>query len=187
MEEERRLAFVALTRAKKELYLSEAQGILHSGYTRYPSRFLFDLGLDNVKWNPEIPKDMQEGAKRMISLKKNLLAKPEQSDVLSVGDVVEHPVFGQGVIQEILAEQQAGAKRMISLKKNLLAKPEQSDVLSVGDVVEHPVFGQGVIQEILAEQQAIVIQFDKLNTTRTLSTRVRLKKVESKMSTPWLN
>lgn len=140
MEEERRLAFVALTRAKKELYLSEAQGILHSGYTRYPSRFLFDLGLENVKWNPEIPKDMQEGAKRMISLKKNLLAKPEQSDALSVGDVVEHPVFGQGVIQEILAE-----------------------------------------------QQAIVIQFDKLNTTRTLSTRVRLKKVESNSSTPWLN
>ena len=93
-----------------------------------------------MKWNPEIPKDMQEGAKRMIGLKKNLLAKPEQSDALSVGDVVEHPVFGQGVIQEILAE-----------------------------------------------QQAIVIQFDKLNTTRTLSTRVRLKKVESKTSTPWLN
>lgn len=140
MEEERRLAFVALTRAKKELYLSEAQGVLHSGFTRYPSRFLFDLGLENCVWNPEIPKDLQEGAKRMISMKKNLLPTKEAEEGLSVGDVVEHPVFGQGVIEEFLPD-----------------------------------------------QQAIVIQFNGLQTKRTLSTRVRLKKIKSQSPESWLN
>ena len=43
MEEERRLAFVALTRAEKGLYLSEADGWNFDGSPRYPSRFLLDI------------------------------------------------------------------------------------------------------------------------------------------------
>ena len=43
MEEERRLAFVALTRAEKGLYLSEADGRNFDGSPRYPSRFLLDI------------------------------------------------------------------------------------------------------------------------------------------------
>ena len=39
MEEERRLAFVAMTRARDGLYLSEAEGFSHQGASRYPSRF----------------------------------------------------------------------------------------------------------------------------------------------------
>ena len=37
MEEERRLAFVALTRAEKGLYLSSAEGRNFDGSPRYPS------------------------------------------------------------------------------------------------------------------------------------------------------
>ncbi len=140
MEEERRLCFVALTRARKELYLSEAQGQLHSGSNRYPSRFVFDIGLDHAVWHPEIPKDLQEAAKRMISLKKALLPQSQQADALESGDLVEHPVFGPGTVLEI--------------------DPEK---------------------------QAIVVQFDKLNTRRTLSTRVRLKKMKRPEGTGWLN
>ena len=43
MEEERRLAFVALTRAERGLYLSEADGRNFDGSPRYPSRFLLDI------------------------------------------------------------------------------------------------------------------------------------------------
>ena len=43
MEEERRLAFVAMTRAQKGLYLSEAEGTNFDGSPRYPSRFLLDI------------------------------------------------------------------------------------------------------------------------------------------------
>ena len=43
MEEERRLAFVAMTRARDGLYLTEAEGRSHEGAARYPSRFLLDI------------------------------------------------------------------------------------------------------------------------------------------------
>ena len=43
MEEERRLAFVAVTRAEKGLFLTEAEGRNFDGSMRYPSRFLLDI------------------------------------------------------------------------------------------------------------------------------------------------
>ena len=43
MEEERRLAFVAMTRGEKGLYLSGADGRNFDGSPRYPSRFLLDI------------------------------------------------------------------------------------------------------------------------------------------------
>ena len=43
LEEERRLCFVAVTRAKKRLYLTESEGFGVKGFSKVPSRFLFDI------------------------------------------------------------------------------------------------------------------------------------------------
>ncbi|HUN91095.1 MAG TPA: UvrD-helicase domain-containing protein [Burkholderiaceae bacterium] len=52
LEEERRLMYVAITRARRRLYLSFAQSRLLHGQTRYgiASRFLAELPADSVKW-----------------------------------------------------------------------------------------------------------------------------------------
>ena len=52
LEEERRLAYVAITRARKRLYLSLAQTRMLHGQTRYnvPSRFLDELPEHTLKW-----------------------------------------------------------------------------------------------------------------------------------------
>jgi len=52
LEEERRLMYVAITRARKRLYLSHAQSRLLHGQTRYnlPSRFLEELPEACLKW-----------------------------------------------------------------------------------------------------------------------------------------
>ncbi len=52
LEEERRLMYVAITRARKRLYLSHAQTRLLHGQTRYniKSRFLEELPEDSLKW-----------------------------------------------------------------------------------------------------------------------------------------
>jgi DNA helicase-2/ATP-dependent DNA helicase PcrA len=52
LEEERRLMYVAITRARKRLYLSHAQSRLLHGQTRYnlPSRFLEELPDASLKW-----------------------------------------------------------------------------------------------------------------------------------------
>ena len=57
MEEERRLAFVALTRAERGLYLSEADGRNFDGSPRYPSRFLLDIDPGLLAF----PQEPQEG------------------------------------------------------------------------------------------------------------------------------
>lgn len=52
LEEERRLMYVALTRARKRLYITLAQNRMLHGQTRYAvrSRFLDELPDDNLKW-----------------------------------------------------------------------------------------------------------------------------------------
>ena len=51
MEEERRLAFVAMTRAEKQLFLSEAEGRNLDNTPRYPSRFLLDIRQDLLEYD----------------------------------------------------------------------------------------------------------------------------------------
>src|SRR5208282_4380599 len=52
LEEERRLMYVAITRARRRLYLSFAQSRLLHGQTRYglQSRFLSELPPESTKW-----------------------------------------------------------------------------------------------------------------------------------------
>lgn len=50
MEEERRLAYVAYTRAETMLFISDAEGVNYDNSIRYPSRFIFDTGEDCLKY-----------------------------------------------------------------------------------------------------------------------------------------
>lgn len=99
MEEERRLAFVAMTRAKRELYLSEAQGNLHGHLDRYPSRFLLEVDPDALAWDPKPDDSLIQAAKRLIA-SKPITAGKMAEDRLESGDLIEHPVFGPGVVLE---------------------------------------------------------------------------------------
>ena len=64
MEEERRLAFVAVTRARERLFLSEAEGFNFDGSNRWPSRFLFDMGDALTEWERKPKDSVLEGLKR---------------------------------------------------------------------------------------------------------------------------
>ncbi|WP_304402402.1 hypothetical protein, partial [uncultured Allobaculum sp.] len=55
---------------------------------------------------------------------------------------------------------------------------ENENELQSGDRIAHPVFGEGIILDLDRQAQKIVIQFDKLSTTRTLSLHARLKKIK---------
>jgi DNA helicase-2/ATP-dependent DNA helicase PcrA len=59
LEEERRLMYVAVTRARQRLYLSIAQSRMLHGQTRYniPSRFLDEIPKELMKWlTPKVDK-----------------------------------------------------------------------------------------------------------------------------------
>lgn len=57
MEEERRLAYVAYTRAETMLFISDAEGVNYDNSIRYPSRFIFDTGEDCLKYLVELEDD----------------------------------------------------------------------------------------------------------------------------------
>ena len=63
MEEERRLAFVAVTRAEKGLFLTEAEGRNFDGSMRYPSRFLLDIDEKYLTHTEPLAKDRNEDAR----------------------------------------------------------------------------------------------------------------------------
>jgi DNA helicase-2/ATP-dependent DNA helicase PcrA len=97
MEEERRLCYVGMTRAREELHLLSASSRLLYGSRQYnsPSRFLADIdGAASVTPSFEAPasaSNMPFGEPQVI---------PEDME-LEVGDAVHHKVFGLGKVISI--------------------------------------------------------------------------------------
>ncbi|MDR1222032.1 MAG: UvrD-helicase domain-containing protein [Tannerella sp.] len=93
MDEERRLAYVAMTRAMDRLYLSDSEGTSNDGIFKYPSRFIFDAGKENIRFVKEL--------EPWLEIHTNRLSADSPSLIFRQGDRVEHPVFGPGVITAI--------------------------------------------------------------------------------------
>ena len=107
MEEERRLAFVAMTRAEKGVYLSDAEGRGLDGSFRYPSRFVFDIDRQLMDYSTELDPGLKADAQRYISSAHNRLKGLSGQQRLNVGDRVRHDIMGNGVIEDIDEERKA--------------------------------------------------------------------------------
>lgn len=92
IEEERRLAYVAMTRAQRGLFLSDSEGFNHDNTGKTPSRFLYEAGIDNLRFERPLPPQTP------------LVAPPPSgrgAPRLASGDLVEHPVFGRGMVMDV--------------------------------------------------------------------------------------
>lgn len=97
-EEERRLMYVAVTRARKMLYLSESEGYMNdNGALRYPSRFISEIPevLLTIEGKPDPA--LFEGTRNMVNMLNSELGEGDESP-MSPGTAVEHKIFGTGVI-----------------------------------------------------------------------------------------
>lgn len=101
MEEERRLAFVAVTRAEKCLFLSEAEGRNFDGSMRYPSRFLLDIDEKCLTHTEPLQKDRYAEARHYIDGKEKFLEEREKGADFAAGDRIKHAIFGKGFILEV--------------------------------------------------------------------------------------
>lgn len=101
MEEERRLAFVAMTRAEKGLYISEADGRNFDGTPRYPSRFILDIDKGLMEYTNEPEEGLVELVRSYIRAKENNMPQKNLEEVLSIGQRIAHSVFGKGVIIDV--------------------------------------------------------------------------------------
>jgi DNA helicase-2/ATP-dependent DNA helicase PcrA len=99
IEEERRLTYVAITRAEKSFYLTEAEGFnFRTGEQRYPSRFLFDLNESLYIQKGDINKMYFREAKHHMAFENNSL---EEKEIFNIGDFVIHPLWKYGEIKEV--------------------------------------------------------------------------------------
>lgn len=101
IEEERRLAFVAMTRAQKGLYLSEAEGRNFDGSPRYPSRFLLDIEPALLDYTQKPQEGLIIETKDYLVINERYLADEENQLSLAVGQRVKHNIFGSGTVVDV--------------------------------------------------------------------------------------
>ena len=177
LEEERRLCYVAITRAKKRFYITLAQKRTLYGRTNpaFPSRFI-----------DEIPKKLCES---------NLT---DYDSFASASDI--YPGHGRGYSDYLphygsavgaygtmpLADRQDYfASRGKSFAPGMKAspypqkKPLVTQVLSVGDRVSHPIMGTGVVASVkpIASDYCYEIDFETKGRKKIMASYAKLKKL----------
>ena len=100
MEEERRLAFVAMTRARKGLYLTEAEGRNFDGSPRYPSRFLLEIDPSLLAFTSKPRERLISDTRDYIRMTDRWLKGREDEEMMPAGTRIRHPIFGYGSIEE---------------------------------------------------------------------------------------
>ncbi len=97
MEEERRLMYVGMTRAREELYLLYASSrVLYGGMQHNtPSRFLSEIDGQTSAVEPLPTPGAYDHKERIIS------AEPRYVVELNQGDTVKHQVFGTGTVMDV--------------------------------------------------------------------------------------
>jgi DNA helicase-2/ATP-dependent DNA helicase PcrA len=149
MEEERRLAYVAITRAKEELYILNADYRMLYGNSQrnVPSRFL-----------DEIPGGIVDRSHAKA------WKKPEPGMSLPVSS------------KEARAVTTEAARNFGPVKIDIKHPPAEN--FSTGDSVIHKTFGSGVIlsAEKMGNDSLLEIAFDKVGTKKLMANFARLKK-----------
>ncbi|MBC7859548.1 MAG: UvrD-helicase domain-containing protein [Burkholderiaceae bacterium] len=125
VEEERRLMYVAITRARKRLYMSFAQTRMLHGQTRYnmKSRFFDELPEESLKWlSPKVQShwsankrsawdDAPLGSAGVDNLIAQKIAQKASGPGWRIGESVAHAKFGEGVIVNLEGGGGGGAAR----------------------------------------------------------------------------
>lgn len=128
LEEERRLMYVAMTRARRRLYLTLAQSRMLHGQTRYniPSRFLDEVPEKFLKWlSPTVGvktndnfvvADSANDFRYNRAIQRNSLNQSSGNAAQwRIGQIIRHAKFGEGVI---IAYEGAGNDARVQIKFN---------------------------------------------------------------------
>ncbi len=165
MEEERRLAYVGITRAMRRLFMSHAWSRQLFGSTQYnpPSRF-FD----------EIPDDLIESSGNLTGRSSYGRQSYRGRGDRGAGDPPPYRrrETGRDINADIKADQEAHRDRVVdaAVRAGSVAAPQPPNSqhlgLRIGDDVEHPSFGEGVIIDIsgIGDKAEAVVNFTGAGT-----------------------
>lgn len=154
LNEERRLAYVGITRAKEKLYLTKTNSRMLFGSTSYnkASRFLSEIPDDLIEYS---------GGKKMFATASSANYNSDYAGKVMVGNPKDSSV---------------------SLKKTFgYIKPpvKNKTVFNVGDCVLHKVFGKGMIMraEKMGNDTMLEIAFDKAGTKTLMANFCKMEKI----------
>ena len=176
VEEERRLCYVAITRAKKEVFLTNAKQRTMYGATSYtiPSRFI-----------DEIPKEYLDGsAINNIENNKRREEKYLDSEYAKIEKYISSTFLNDDYVTSSKSSYNklgVDAKSFLNSLKNSkdtsFEKDESSNRLKVGDKVKHKKFGVGIVTNITEEENMIVaeISFESFGMKRLIVTNTTLE------------
>ncbi|MCR4909285.1 MAG: UvrD-helicase domain-containing protein [Lachnospiraceae bacterium] len=157
MEEERRLCYVAITRAEKELTITAARYRMINGETRYSeaSRFLREIpiGLLDMKIEP---------GKGRTESRKTGHAREDSSWELAKKSFQAKPQAYSG-----------------TFRKRTLTTPAKKPDYEVGDRVRHFKFGEGVVTDIAdgGRDYEVTVSFDSAGVKKMFAGFAKLKKL----------
>lgn len=155
IEEERRLAYVAITRAKKNLIVTHVRERMINGRTTSNelSRFIGEI--------PEELKDVSEDVMNTNELRQRMPRPPKVKPVNHFVEETKKPVTTMATI----------AKKV--------AADAPSDVLATGDRVKHMTFGEGTVLSAkkMGSDTLYEIAFDGAGTKKLMATYAKLKKI----------
>jgi DNA helicase-2/ATP-dependent DNA helicase PcrA len=144
MEEERRLFYVGMTRAKERLFLSRAEerSTFGVGRANLPSRFLDELPVELMQF--EEKKRSMEGLFSQEALWRE--------------DAHQTEIIPEDLSQEIPFPEGSG----------LVLSPEGFFPLKIGMRVRHPKFGEGRVKSVegMDENQKATVLFQSVGTKR---------------------
>ena len=179
LEEERRLAYVGITRARERLFVSHAWSRNLFGSTQYnpPSRFL-----------DEVPATLVEHQGNVSGRSSGYGRQSErQRNDWGTGSPPPYRRGGGGGGRSPMSERDSDAHRdrivdaAISAGRRNTPQPSNSQEigLRVGDDVEHPAFGEGVIIDITGqgEKAEATIRFRDVGTKHLALAWAPLKKI----------
>lgn len=188
LDEERRLCYVGLTRAKERLFLSTAQSREFQGM-RQPkkaSRFLSEIPRHLLESHrppvrgvatPAREESPAIGSGRWQGFGKQSPPRPAvPTSLFSVGAKVLHKSYGEGVVESVsrdIVTVNFGERGVKKMQQDFLrlASPMATTELSVGDRLEHPRMGAGVVKAL--DGSGAIVVFGR--TTQMLSPEEALR------------
>lgn len=138
IEEERRLMYVAVTRAEKRFYMTDSEGFnFTTGLNKYPSRFLFEISEEFYVRKGKLSPEIIANSKTMSTQ-----SSGDNSLRFQEGDMVMHPVWNKGKIKSVEAEKnqyiveffEIGKEKPIDFSFKLLTKAEDTDLDNEADL-----------------------------------------------------